>query len=89
MFQKHATTNATGQMYEKPGATGYYRIWELENGRYIDADKYAPWLEWNGTPEEINVDPAPTPEPDPQLPTEPERLTALEDALAALLEEQS
>jgi len=79
-FKKHITTIATGHIYEKPGSTGYYRIYEVENSRYIDADKYVAWLEWSGTPEEINVDPAPTPEPEPQLPTLEDRMDALEGA---------
>jgi len=77
MFEKHTTTLSTGGMYEKPGVTGYFRIWEIENGRYIDEDKYVPWLNWAGTPDEINIDPAPSPEPVSTGPTDHDLLIAL------------
>jgi len=56
MFQKHTTTQATGQIYEKKSESIWYRIWEIENSRYIDVDNYVPYLEWNGTPETIDMD---------------------------------
>lgn len=57
MFQKHTTTIKTGDLYERREKKTYYRIYEIDNGRYIDPGKYAPYLEWVGTPEEINCDP--------------------------------
>ena len=80
MFEKHITTNQTYHIYEKAGATGYYRIYEVENGRYIDSEKYVPWIEWSGTPSEVNMDPEIV-EPTPQPPTFEERLAAMEMAL--------
>jgi len=82
MFEKHVTTNATGQIYEKKRTGGYYRIWEVNNGRYIDSDKYVPYIQWSGTLNSINVDPPiqDTPIPDP-LPTLEDRIKAIEEKL--------
>jgi hypothetical protein len=81
MFEKHTTTAPTGDKYEKPGITGYYRIWETENFRYIDIDKYEPYLQWiaaENTPQVVDIDPVITP-PSSEL-TISERLDALESA---------
>lgn len=53
MFQKHITTDPTGELYEYSGNGVYYRIYEVENGRYIDPDNYLPFIQWGGLPEEV------------------------------------
>ena len=58
-FEKHITTNSTGLMYEKGNSGKYYRIYEIENNRYIDPDNYNPFLNWDGTMGEISKDPIP------------------------------
>jgi hypothetical protein len=81
MFQKHTYGTATGGLYEKPGVTGYYRIWEIANSRYIDEDHYVPYLEWIGlgnTPEVIDITP-PVVEQVDNI-TLDERISALESA---------
>lgn len=85
MYEKHITTAATGQMYEKTASGKYYRIYEVENGRYIDPDKYVPYLEWGGTPEVVNVDPIDPIDTPHGLSTE-DRLSALEQAVLELAE---
>jgi hypothetical protein len=57
MFEKHTTKTKTGQQYEKYSGGWYYRIYEIENGRYIDSTKYVPYLEWSGTPVVVNITP--------------------------------
>jgi hypothetical protein len=82
MFEKHTTTLPTGQIYEAKSKTGYYRIFEVENGRYIDADKYVPYIQWKGTPVSVNMNPTiiDTPVSDP-VPTLEDRIKAIETKL--------
>lgn len=64
MFQKHTTTLATGGVYERSDSpSGYYRIWEIANERYIDTINYVPWLNWVGTPSVVDVNPIAPPDP--------------------------
>jgi hypothetical protein len=59
MFKKHIYTKQTGELYEKiiPSG-GFYQIWDVKYSKYINEDRYLPYLEWTGTLEEVNIDPA-------------------------------
>lgn len=59
MFEKHTTLEPTNGMYEKKSKSGYYQIFEIENGRYIDVDHYLPYLEYEGKVPTIDKDISP------------------------------
>lgn len=57
MFEKHITTDPTGDMYERSENGIFFRIYEVDNWRYIDPDKYIPFLEWDGELKEVDANP--------------------------------
>jgi hypothetical protein len=88
MFQKHTTTTATNEQYEKTDGTVFYRIYEVENGRYINSDMYALYFDWiaaGNVPEVIDVTPVVIPPIVDLNPSTEERLTAVEQYLVEQL----